>query len=263
MPVALSHEVFGAGEPLVIVHGLFGSKRNWMSLAKRLGALANVIAVDLRNHGDSAHAPTMSFADMADDISALADELGHDRINIAGHSLGGKVAMMHALKHPGRTARLMVLDVAPVAYDSGFDSYVDAMQSVPLDRLTRRDEADPYLAEVITDPMVRMFLLHNLTRVNGRLRWRPNLAGIGANMAELAGFPALTDAYRYNGPARFLRADRSNYLLPEHESGIRRLFPAVELRTVDDAGHWIHSDQPDRIVEEIGALLKLPPHAST
>jgi esterase len=258
MPAALSYEAFGEGEPLVIIHGLFGSKRNWMTLARRLGELSHVIAVDLRNHGDSTHTPIMSFEHMAGDIAHLADTLGYERISLAGHSLGGKVAMVHALQHPQRTARLMVLDVAPVRYDSGFGPYIEAMQSVPIDRIRHRKEAERYLVDAVESPSVRMFLTHNLVRDGDRFRWRLNLDALAHNLDDLAGFPDLPEGLRYEGPATFLRGDRSDYLHTGHEPLIRALFPAAQMHTVAGAGHWIHSDQPARVIAEIGNWLAQP-----
>lgn len=258
MPATLSYEAFGEGEPLIIIHGLFGSKRNWMTLARRLGELAHVIALDLRNHGDSTHTPAMSFEQMAEDVSHLSEQLGFERVNIAGHSLGGKVAMMHALHYPARTTRLMVLDVAPVRYDSGFGPYIEAMQSVPLARIRERREAERYLADAVASPAVRMFLMHNLVRDGDGFRWRLNLDALAHNLDALAGFPDLPADLRYHGPTTFLRGDRSNYLQPEHEPGIRARFPDARMHTVSDAGHWIHADQPARVIAEIGHWLTQP-----
>ncbi|HEY7840863.1 MAG TPA: alpha/beta fold hydrolase [Gammaproteobacteria bacterium] len=253
MSLALAHETLGSGEPLLILHGLFGSKRNWMSLVRPLSAFARVIAVDLRNHGDSPHVPAMGYHDMALDVLALCDQLGLERVNIAGHSMGGKVAMIFALDHPERTRRLMVLDVAPVRYDSGFDRYVAAMQSLPLESIRSRREAEASLAAAVPDPATRQFLLHNLVRDGESFRWRINLGAIAANLAGLGDFPATE--HTWNGPARFVAGGRADYLRPEHAPAIRRLFPAATMHTIEDAGHWLHADRPEAVIAQFREFL--------
>lgn len=253
MPVTLAYETLGTGEPLLILHGLFGSKRNWMSVVKPLAEFAQVIAIDLRNHGDSPHARTMSYREMALDVLDLADRLGLDHVNIAGHSMGGKVAMMFALDHPARTRRLMVLDVAPVPYDSGFDRYIEAMRSLPLEKIRSRREAEEHLAVAVPDPATRLFLLHNLVRDGDSFRWRINLEAIAANLVELGGFPAIERSW--DGPVRFVAGGRADYLRPEHAPAIRRLFPAATLETIADAGHWLHADRPEAVVAQFREFL--------
>lgn len=256
----LSYEILGAGEPLLILHGLFGSRRNWMSLAKPLSEFARVIAVDLRNHGDSEHAATMSFPEMAEDVAQLANRLGLEQVNIIGHSMGGKVAMVFALKYPARTRRLMVLDVAPVQYDSDFERYIDAMRSVPLDRIRTRKEAEDHLASTVSDMTLRQFLLHNLVREGDRFRWRLNLQGIRGELDRIAGFPPLAAGTSYAGPSVFLAGDRSEYLQPAHEPVIRHYFPAAELSVIENAGHWLHADQPVAVLDGVRTLLLNPPY---
>jgi esterase len=251
MPVRLAFERFGQGEPLFILHGLFGSRRNWLSLAKLLSRHVQVIAVDLRNHGDSEHAPTMGFAEMAADVAALADELGIGHINVAGHSMGGKVAMMLALNHPQRTRRLVVLDVAPVRYAPGFDGLIAAMRALPLERIGARAEAEELLARDVADPALCRFLLHNLVRDAGGFRWRINLEAIGANLDQICDFPKLDAGAAFEGPARFIGGDRSDYLLPGHEYRILELFPRAGFHTIKGAGHWLHSDRPEAVVSQL------------
>lgn len=249
MPVTLSHEIFGSGEPLVILHGLFGSKRNWLSMAKQLAEFSRVIAVDLRNHGDSDHAASMRFEEMAEDVVYLLNRLHIADANILGHSLGGKVAMMCALNHADRTKRLLVLDVAPVRYQSGFDRYTGAMRALPLAELRSRSDADTQLAKSIPDLRVRQFLLHNLVRGNEGFRWRLNLDSIAENLADIADFPAIDEGLVYRGPALFVAGEESDYLLAHYRADILALFPAARFETVADAGHWIHADQPEAVVK--------------
>lgn len=259
MPVALSHETLGSGEPLIILHGLFGSKRNWTSIARPLAESAQVIAVDLRNHGESAHAPDMDYTQMAADLQALADRLGLEQLNVAGHSMGGKVAMQFALQYPERTRRLMVLDIAPVRYHTGFVRYAEAMLALPLDTLGTRQQADAALAPAIPDDATRQFLLHNLVRTDGRFRWRPNLEAIAASIDAIEGFPAPMPGVRFAGPACFLGGGRAQYLSAAHLPGIRALFPAAQLEILPQAGHWLHAEQPQEVLRALRDWLALPP----
>ncbi len=258
MSVTLSYEIFGAGDPLVILHGLFGSKRNWFSVARELAGFSRVIALDLRNHGDSGRAPTMSLAEMADDVLQLLDMLRIRKANMLGHSLGGKVAMLYALRHPERTNHLVVLDVAPARYDTVFNNYIEAMRALPLSELTGRRDAEQRLADAVPDFRVRQFLLHNLARSGEGFQWRINLAAIHENLAALSDFPAVDPGIRFAGPARFIAGANSDYLQASHLPLIRRLFPAAVLEIIPDAGHWIHADQPQAVIAQVRAALLGP-----
>ena len=252
----LDHEILGSGRPLVIMHGLFGSKRNWFSIAKELAGAMQVIAVDLRNHGASPHADTMSFAEMAGDVLELLNRLDLQRAAIAGHSLGGKVAMMFALLNPSRCDRLIALDIAPVSYGSDiFSGYMDTMLRLP-DNLTSRQEADRHLADVVTDASLRQFLLQNLVRQDGRLRWRINLEALRTNLPVITGFPDLGTMVPYAGPALFLGGTESKYMRPEHHAQIRRYFPLAEIKMLEGAGHWLHSDEPEAVVRHMTEFLR-------
>ena len=255
MPVNLAYEALGSGDPLLILHGLFGSKRNWLSIAKPLSEFAQVIAVDLRNHGESAHAPTMTYPEMAEDVIHLADQLGLDHITLAGHSMGGKVAMIAALHHPDRIKRLLVLDIAPVYYQSGFARYLDVMQSMPLDRISSRREAEQHLASEIANDLVRQFLLQNLRREGGSFHWRINLQGIRDNLSEIAGFPDVGAETTYSGPSLFVAGGRADYLTSAHEPTIRRYFPKAVLHTINNAGHWLHAEEPAAVLDAFRQLL--------
>jgi pimeloyl-ACP methyl ester carboxylesterase len=251
MAVRLSHEIIGSGEPLLVIHGLFGSRRNWLTMARRLAPRFSVVAVDARNHGGSDHAPTMSFEEMADDVLALCDQLGLAMPNVLGHSMGGKIAMLYALRHPQRTRRLLVLDVAPVSYRTGFRDFIEAMLAVPVDRIRSRQEAEEYLVKAVPQPALRQFLLHNLVREDGAFRWQLNLPALAANLDTICHFPVIPDGTTFTGPSLFLAGGRSDYLTDAHDPVIRRLFPVAVLRTIPQAGHWIHSDAPEEVQNEI------------
>ncbi len=240
------------GAPLLVLHGLFGSARNWQSLAKRFGERRHVYALDLRNHGGAPWAATMSYAEMADDLLRFLDDRGYPRAAVIGHSMGGKAAMAFALKHPERVERLVVVDIAPVGYSHTHAPYVAAMKRADLEGCTRRSEVEAQLADAVPEAPLRSFLLQNLAMEQGRFRWRLNLEAIAAGMDELIGFPDLGKAH-YNGPALFIGGTKSDYITPEHASAIHHHFPAAQIEMIMDAGHWLHAERP----EEFAALVEM------
>ncbi|MBV9824830.1 MAG: alpha/beta fold hydrolase [Alphaproteobacteria bacterium] len=235
----------GSGAPVAILHGLFGSARNWASIAQRLAQRFHVIAFDMRNHGSSPWADTMSYPEMAEDVRATLQARGITRCALIGHSMGGKAAMLLALTHPECVARLVVVDIAPAAYPPRHDPYVRAMRRLDLGALKRRAEADQQLAVAVPDAPERGFLLQNLVFDPGQPpRWRINLAAIGRAMPELVGTPTVPMGARYEGPALFVAGALSDYLRAEHEPAIHRLFPHARIERVTAAGHWLHAEQP-------------------
>ena len=249
MIVPLAAVEYGAGPPLAILHGLFGSSRNWASMAQRLAAHHRVIAIDLRNHGASPWAETMDYREMADDVRATLQARGYDRFALLGHSMGGKVAMTAALDHGAAVERLIVADIAPIL------DRVKAMRGLDLANIKRRSVADAALAPMIPDPAERAFLLQNLILEESQARWRLNLEAIEREMPRLVGFPAIQAGRTYDGPSLFVAGDRSDYLRPEHEPAIRRLFPKAEIANIDNAGHWLHAEQPAAFLAVVEAFL--------
>jgi esterase len=246
---------YGAGPPLAILHGLFGSGRNWASIAQRLAAHHRVTALDLRNHGASPWADSMSYAEMADDVRTALIGRGYRRYALLGHSMGGKVAMLASLKHPEETDRIVVADIAPVDYPPRHLGLVHAMRALDLTGIKRRSEADARLAAAVPDPAERGFLLQNLVFEDGHAHWRLNLAAIEHQMTDLVGFPVIPPGTVYRGPALFVAGGRSDYLRPLHEPAIRRLFPAAEIARIPDAGHWLHAEQPRAFVDLVEPFL--------
>jgi esterase len=239
----------------VILHGLLGSARNWSSLARQLAETHRVFVLDLRNHGRSPWAPTMSFDDMAGDVAAFIERHELRPATIIGHSLGGKAAMRLALTRPDLVARLMVVDVAPVAYAHSFGPFVEAMAAVDLAAVQRRADAELQLEPRIGDPVVCSFLLQNLVKSEAGFVWRVNLAALAANMPELLGFPPPDGESAYLGPTWFIAGGRSRYIKDEHRPLIERLFPAALLVTIAGAGHWVHAERPTEFLAEVRRFL--------
>ena len=237
----------GGGPPLVILHGLFGSARNWGAIGRRLSARHRVLAMDLRNHGASPRAAAMDYASMAGDVAEATEAAGAAPAAVLGHSMGGKAAMAMALTRPELVSRLLVADIAPVPYPPRQARIVAAMRAVPLRPGLTRREADAALqAEGVQDAATRAFLLQNLRFEGDAPEWRCGLDEIAAAMADIEGFPDF--ASRYEGPTLFLLGERSDYVRPEHRPRIRELFPAARFLTLRGTGHWLHAEKPEEFV---------------
>jgi esterase len=255
MSLALAAAELGAGPAVAILHGLFGSGRNWVSIGRSLAAAHRVLLFDLRNHGASPWAEGMSYAEMAADVRAGLAARGLARAALLGHSLGGKVAMALALAEPQAVERLVVVDIAPVAYPPALLAYVRAMQDLDLARLRRRSEADRRLAAAIPDAAERAFLLQNLVFDGERARWRLNLAAIARAMPQISSFPSFPPERTYGGPALFVAGGRSSYVRAEHEPVIRRLFPAARVVRIAGTGHWLHAEAPAAFLAQVAPFL--------
>lgn len=256
MPLNLSCREFGRGPPVIILHGLFGSGRNWQTVAHRLAGRFRVLTPDLRNHGESPHAASMSYAEMAADVAALAERLALGPVALVGHSMGGKVAMHFALSRPSQTRRLVVVDIAPVAYSHDFDPLIEAMLALPVARLSSRSEADAFLAVRVPSAPLRQFLLQNLVRDGAGYRWRLGLPEIAANMPRLLGFDEPEPAAQYDGPALFLAGEQSGYVQPRGRKEAAARFPHARFQVVPAAGHWVHAEQTDAFLEHVSTFLE-------
>jgi esterase len=255
-PLTLAHRRQGAGPPVVLLHGLFGSGRNWVGIANALADRFEVVLPDLRNHGASPWADDCGYPALAGDVLALLDALGLRRVRLVGHSMGGKAAMVLALTAPERVERLVVADVAPVAYPpGGLGAYVRAMRAIDPGGLARRADADAALAPAVPEPAIRAFLLQNLEQRDGRLAWRLNLDALAAGLDAVHGFPALADARAYEGPTCLVRGGRSDYVTDEGFEAARGLFPGAELHTVEGAGHWLHAERPAEFLHSLLGCL--------
>ena len=255
MSVELSFSEWGAGPPVVILHGLFGSKRNWSSIARQLASAFHLYAVDLRNHGASPWDKQHDYPAMASDVARLIEQKVGPPVTLIGHSMGGKVAMYLALTRPELVERLMVVDIPPARSRGTPISYVHAMQAVPLAQLSRRSEVEQALAETIADPVVRGFLVTNIISRPDGLAWAVNLDAIERQFDMILDWPGTAAEQRFVGPTRFIRGNRSAFIKPAHEAIIQKLFPAATTESVIGAGHWVHAEQPAAFLEAVQRFL--------
>ncbi|HHB80704.1 MAG TPA: alpha/beta fold hydrolase [Aliiroseovarius sp.] len=236
--------------PVLIVHGLFGSGRNWRAIARRMARTRRVVTVDMRNHGSSPWADSQSYPDMAADLAEMIGMLG-GQADVLGHSMGGKAAMVLALHSSELVRRLLVADIAPVAYAHSQSHLVDAMQGLDLKQFTTRSMADAALENSIETPEVRAFLLQSLDLEQHR--WRLNLDVLARDMGLITGFPDISG--RFDGPALFLSGAESDYVLPAYRARIKELFPHARFAKIPGAGHWLHAERPRAFIAAAEAFL--------
>jgi pimeloyl-ACP methyl ester carboxylesterase len=246
----------------LILHGLFGSSGNWRSVARALSASHRVISVDLRNHGNSPWAETMSYLEMADDVRALIEwERLHLPI-VMGHSMGGKTAMTLALLYPELLSRLIVVDIAPVCYADRLSMITEAMRSVDTMAAASRDEVQQRLGDLLPDASAVPFLMQNLVARNARFDWRVNLASIGAESRRLSGFPAELRGLRFTKPVQVIAGQESDYVTDRDGAEFRPMFPEVQLEVIERAGHWVHADQRGPFLDVMTRALRVRPSSA-
>jgi len=250
----LFHRDLGGGgrPPLVLIHGFLGSSRNWQTTGVELAAQFHVLAIDLRNHGRSPHMPEMTYEAMLDDVLAWMDAQGLPRITLLGHSMGGKVAMQLACRHPERVEHLLVVDVAPKDYPGMAQrAEVTGMNELRLDDLKSRAEAEIRLEARVPDWAMRKFLLTNLERDDkGGWRWIVNLPVLTQALPELVKNP-LTETDRFDGPAHFILGGKSRFVAPDDYAAVRRHFPAARIDVIPEAGHNPHLDSRATFVQTV------------
>jgi esterase len=251
----LNFQTYGTGFPLLILHGLFGSLDNWHTISRRLGESCQVYALDLRNHGRSPHSEVLDYEVMAADIAEFMQTHGLARAHLLGHSLGGKVAMLFALRHPDRVEKLIVADMAPKAYPPSHLSILAALRALDLASFHNRNEIDAALVPGIPEPTVRQFLLKNVGRTeSGGFAWKMNLAAIDKNYPQL--IQAIESDQQFKGPALFISGGQSDYLQANDHDRITKLFPQAQFSTIPEAGHWLHAEAPEEFIKTIMNYLR-------
>jgi pimeloyl-ACP methyl ester carboxylesterase len=257
-----------AGPRVVFVHGLFGQGKNWTTIARGLADRHRVTLLDLPNHGHSPWTDRVDYLDMAELVAAELEKLG-EPVTLVGHSMGGKVAMQLALRRPELLRALVVVDVAPVDYpesggrtddldeeSSPFADYIAAMRTIDLETLQTRDDADHALRGAVPSRMVRSFLLQSLQREGTHgWRWRLNLPALARDLGQLRGFPEPPPGATFEGPVLWVAGANSHYVLPRDRERMDALFPATRLVRIKNAGHWVHSEQPEVFLETVRRFL--------
>jgi len=246
-----------SGKPLIIVHGLFGSTVNWQSIGLQLSQQWSVIALDLRNHGDSPHHPDFSYATLVEDLNAFMAQEQIEKAILMGHSLGGKIVMSFADRFPQKAERLIIVDIAPKPYPASHRDLLQAMIDLDLSRIRSRKEALDAMAPAVPSLAIRHFLLKSLKRgSDGRYRWQINLDAIDHHLNALSQGPSLKNPYP--NPTLFISGSESGYITAEDAEPIYRLFPNARIVTIDGTGHWLHADAQAQTVETIRAFLQSP-----
>ncbi len=237
---------------LLIIHGFFASSRNWRQIAKKLAEYYHVYVLDMRNHGESAHALEMNYPEMAADIELFLDTHNIEVAHFIGHSMGGKAVMWFALQHPERINQLGIVDISPVNYRHSFDNLIGALQALPLEKLTNRKQADDFLSGPIPEASFRQFLLQNLVLKEGKYLWRIDLDIFAQTADNIIAFPDTQALIAYAGNVLFLGGEMSDYI---KEESVYALFPKAEIKTIAQAGHWVHAQQPEAFCQAVHDFL--------
>lgn len=249
----LYSQILGEGEPLIIMHGVFGMSDNWQTLGRKWSENYEVHLLDMRNHGRSPHSEDFSYELMSDDLVEYMDSHNIEKARILGHSMGGKVAMLFSVFNPERTERLVVADIAPKPYKPHHQQILDALQNLDLQNIESRAEASEQFA--IKEEGTRQFLLKSLYwKDKGQLAWRFNVPVIAREIVNVG--EGLAGQAIYYGPTLFVRGGNSWYIKDDDMDEIAIHFPEARLETIDGAGHWLHAEKPREFFSVVDAFLK-------
>jgi pimeloyl-ACP methyl ester carboxylesterase len=250
----LNYKQFVQGEPIIILHGLFGTLDNWQTIAKQLAEHYMVYIIDQRNHGKSPHDDAFSYQILADDLKHFMESKWIYKATIIGHSMGGKTAMRFALDNPDMVDKLVIVDIAPKAYVGGHQTIFEAMFDLDLEKLAQRREINDQLKIKIPEDGVRLFLMKNLAREKtGGYRWKMNLPVLYKAYLEILSNIESDDPFEET--TLFIRGENSDYIQDDDVLDIQDLFPMMHLETVENAGHWIHAENPKDFLEKLNSFL--------
>lgn len=253
--IPLNYKKYGSGEPLIILHGLFGSHNNWANICAQLAQVYSVYALDLRNHGDSPHSAKFDLECMATDLNAFMSRLGIVRAIVLGHSMGGKVAMTFAQIHPEKVSKLIVVDIAPRSYGEDQRPLVDALVELDLSSCSRQQDVHNALAAAIPSIEVRYFLLTNLVRdKHQNFTWKINLKTIAASLKNIV--TGISPNHIFKNPTLFLKGELSDFITSADLPMIRKIFPLSDVKTIKGAGHWVHIDETETFVQMVNEFSK-------
>ncbi len=257
----LNYKILGSGDPLIILHGLFGMSDNWQTMARRLSDAFTVILVDLRDHGRSPHTDAFDYQLLADDLASFMEDHFIHRAHIMGHSMGGKTAIKFAVTYEEMVDKLIVVDIAPIKYRPGHKIIFKALKSVPIESVSSRKEVEEVLSKYIPDPSIRLFLMKNLRRVKGdeknvisgqKYAWKMNL-----DLLEKA-YPNILSEIEITEPVNveslWIAGKKSPYIGQSAVKVIEEKFPKSKIVFLD-SGHWVHAEVPDLLEKEIRQFL--------
>ncbi len=252
----LHANVFGEGVPFVILHGFLGMGDNWKTLGKKIAEQGfQVHLLDQRNHGRSPHSSAFDYSVMADDLLEYCQANNLEKIYLLGHSMGGKTAMLFASKQADLLKKVIIADIAPKYYPLHHQDILDGLSALDFDIISSRNEADKELSRYVPQMGVRMFLLKNLYwREKGRLGLRMNLAVLADQVKEIG--VALPEEYGYAGDVLFLRGAKSNYILDDDVDNIKKQFPKASIKSISNAGHWLHAENPVDFLSNVLEFVK-------
>lgn len=266
----LFYRVEGTGKPVVIVHGLYGSSDNWLTVAKKLSSEYQIFMIDQRNHGRSPNSEEHSYEAMKNDLAEFFDQQAIEKAIVMGHSMGGKTAMSFAADYPERIEKLIVIDIAPKDYfllddESQYflhKNILRAMLEIDFSKVESRKQVEDFLNERVDNAQIVQFLLKNVHRnkENHQFEWRLNVPVLYDNLDEIINgvnthwFDDRLPIYNY--PVLFIKGANSNYILPEDYASIRRIYPEAEIIEIQDAGHWLHAEQPQLFMNVVWSFLR-------
>ncbi len=249
----LKYKEFGQGEPVIILHGLFGTLDNWQTIAKQLAEGYSVFIIDQRNHGRSPHVAGHDYCHMVEDLREFMESHWIYNAHIIGHSMGGKTAMQFALEHPGMVNKLVVVDISPKAYTGTHYSIFEALMQLHPEKIKDRNEADILLSQKIASKAVRQFLLKNLSRrKSGGFEFKMNLPVLYEHYDDIL---AAVSGEPFSKPTLFIRGGNSRHIESGDDVMIKELFPEARIETIENAGHWVHAEQPAELLRLVRTFL--------
>lgn len=251
--IKLNFKQMGSGRPLIVLHGLFGSLDNWMTLGRKWSEDFSVYLLDLRNHGRSPHTSEHTLEGMARDVIEFMDQQNIQSAAILGHSMGGKVVMELALKHPDRIRSAIIADMGPQQYERGHDQIFEAFHSVDFSVVKQRRDITHQLEKIVPNPGIVAFLAKNAVRTDQGFRWRMNLDALESGYENILQ-PIVSD-HPYENKVLVLKGEKSPYVTQEAELMLLDLFPRAEIQTIPEAGHWLHAEQPELFYKSVREFL--------
>ena len=256
MSQILHSNILGAGKPLLILHGFLGMSDNWKTLGMQYAEQGlQVHLIDQRNHGKSFHSEDFDYDILAEDIRDYLLQHNLEDAIIMGHSMGGKTAMQFAFTYPDKLHKIIVADIAPKYYPPHHQYIIDGLNQLDFDQIKSRGQADTELSKYIPDFELRQFLMKNLYwEQKGKLNFRFNLKVLGNKMGEIG--DDITPSDIYEGPTLFIKGDKSEYIAPTDSDSIKRHFPNARIETIDNAGHWLHAENPKQFFKKTIRFIK-------